>query len=270
MGSVPGNNRRGAVQLDRKYGLGNFDQDWVAYENFERNLITGAVAAGSNQNFRVISQSANVCVTPSTFATVANSGNPGGHLITTSATANEDSAQIDAYAGSAFGGPFPPTLGTALLPQQTVFDTIVRLQQIVTCAVIAGLKLTTSGASSNIVGTDNDQALFCFDTTLLTLNPTNAPLSVNWLVVASVAGVDLFRDTGVPVLINKDYRLKIVIRNDGVPQFYINNGTPITIPGQGRLLATALLKSSIQITTRAAVASSMTVRAVRVQRRIPS
>lgn len=265
-----GNQRRAALNFDRKYGFGNHDRDWAIFDPMSPVLITGAVAAGSNQNFRVISQSGNACVTPSTFLTVATGGIPGGQLITTSGTANQDSAQIDPYAGSGFAGPFPPTLGTNAVPQFTVFDTVIRPSQIVTCAFLAGLKLTTSGANSQLPATDNDQAIFYFDTSAVTLNPTNVGPSANWLVIASVGGTDLFRDTGIPVVANKDYRLKVVIRNDGVPQFYINGGNPFIIPAQGPLTAAALLKPSVQVVTRAAAASSLGVRMMRLQRFITS
>jgi hypothetical protein len=257
-----GQERRAGLNAVRKFGLGNSDRDWVAYNNFQA-VPAAAIAAGNNQDVRFIGTGTPTCI----LATAANAGQPGGALLGTTAAAGPDTCVLDPYATSGFTGPFTPALLS-----QTVFDAVVRtVASIATMSIVAGLKLTTAAAGT-VVATDANQALFVFDTDAIAgWNPgSTAPAaSPNWLCVVSVAGADFFIDSGVLVQANKDYRLKILIRPDGVPQFSINN-LPGKVTNAGAMTAASALRPVFGIANRAAATVNAAIRMNRIQRLIPS
>lgn len=165
----------------------------------------------------VVATSAKYCLvvgTNAVSADVTQSTTGGASLATHGASG--DSTLV---AGVAATGWALPITATNLL----AFRTRVMLASIASVIVSAGLNGTRAAADIDPTNAAGEGACFLFDpgVTVTTGLPAAAQQN-NWILCMKVAGADTFIDSGVPVVANRDYDLRIVVGTDLKPVFYID------------------------------------------------
>lgn len=187
----------------------------------------------ANRDFEVLGT--NMTTALCTFST------GGGVTLTTAGAANDQgilSVHLDTnqtqWSVIDFSTDDEIALGTKIKTGASVADTTLWF----------GWKLT----NTPVVATDNDQAFFRYETS------TN---SGKWQAVYSASGTDYTIDTGVSVAAATEYKLEIVVDEDRVPRFFINNELVAT----GTALTTGVdLLPYVGVQAGAAAAKAVTVR----------
>jgi len=164
------------------------------------NTTIKVASAAANKHFEILGT--NAVTADCTFATTV------GAIQLTTAGADNDQMYVCPHLDT------KQTAWTGVLwgtENQTQWETVIKTDSaILTTLIWAGLKLTYDP----VTATDADQAYFKFDT-------DNA--DTNWMIIASIGGVDVELDSGVPVVASQDYYFRIEIDADRYAHFFINN-----------------------------------------------
>lgn len=178
----------------------------------------------------------------------------GGMLIKTAATANDhtytsphaDTLQSAVAASGLFG-----------TENQVRYEAEISVASIATMMVRHGLfEDINQPADPATVGSDDNAAFFIFD-------EDNATSATQFVCVTNVGGVDTFTASGVPIVINTEYQLRVEIDANRQPHFYIN-GRQVAV-GPVMTDAVDLLPQTL-IGTDTAAAKTMIIRHLRISR----
>ena len=151
--------------------------------------------------------------------TYDSSSGYSGLKLTTSATAS-DQALVHTINNTTFNA----LSSGVLLPDARIeFETSIIIPDITTVdfGVIAGLKISNPTTLTTTIATDNDKAMFIFGATAA-FSTTALSSNANILFVYSVGGSDYITDTGLAVVANREYHLKIKINKHKKISIFIN------------------------------------------------
>jgi len=166
--------------------------------------------------------------------------NPEGGIVIETDGADNDQVIILPHLDANQTGWAQVTWGT---DQQTVWECYIKTGTITTATIWAGLKLT----NTSVTATDDDQAFFRY---------AAATISGRWQAITSAAGVDVAGDSGVTVVANTQYHLKIAIDSARLARFYING---VLVRTSAALVTAKDLIPYIGIQANTGAARSMTV-----------
>lgn len=180
----------------------------------------------------------------------------GGVLLTTQSTtpAAGDNHTITGVANTPF---IAPVTAVSTLK----FNTQVNITAITKCLVAVGLDETATDAATNT--TVGDGAIFMFD-------PENHAVHgetvANWVLAHKTGGTDTYTDTGIAVVADTEYRLRIEIGTDLKAVYYIND----IYAGTGPVLTGASVKTFLALENRtsSAAVASWAVRSIALSRGI--
>lgn len=168
------------------------------------NGLTAASATAGNDTFLIHAE------TNSGAITVAADG---GETLTTD-SAGSDTAWLLGIANTA--------ANFALrVASKARFRTVVNLVSVAACQFFAGLNENVTDPDP--AGTAGDGAGFWFDPAIAGgATGLAAATAVNFYAHQKVDGTDTYADTGIPVIANTDYELRVDLDGDLIPTWRIN------------------------------------------------